>query len=144
MSRDAAYLAEIRPGWRRNWLQCIAEFADYDLQRRSWFGGPNYDSPYWSFDEWMCRYFDDYSLSSGYSWTLEDGLLTQEEVDVVAQFHAAADAYTAPAGVSTDHSAILSDPGWLTVVQLADAARLQLLTILSDPSERALLERSDG
>ena len=109
MSRDPAYLAEIRPGWRRNWLESIAEFADHDLQRRSWFGGPEYSSPYWSFVEWMCRYFDDYSLSSGYSQFIEEGLVSPEEAEAVSSFHAAADAYKAPDGNDYNHSAILSE-----------------------------------
>ena len=141
MSKDPAYLAEIRPRWRRNWLESISEFADQDLQRRSWFGGPDFNSPYWSFVEWMCRYFDDYSLSSGYAGFVEDGLVSQEEADAVRDFHNAADAYKAPNGDDYNHSAILSDPAWLNVVSLADTARLRLLTIIREPSERALLER---
>jgi hypothetical protein len=141
MSKDPAYLAEIRPTWRRNWLESVAEFADHDLQRRSWCGGPEYNSPYWSFVEWMCRYFDDYSLSSGYPEFIEDGLVSQEEADAVREFHAAADVYKAPDGDDYNHSAILSDPSWLQVVSLADAARLRLLAIIKEPSERDLLER---
>lgn len=141
MSRDPAYLAEIRPSWRRNWLESLAEFANYELQRRSWFGGPEYNSPYWSFVEWMCRYFDDYSLSSGYRQFVEDGLVSPEEAEAVSVFHAAADAYKAPDGNDHNHSAILSDPAWLHVVSLADAARVQLLAIIKEPSERELLER---
>ena len=141
MSKDPAYLAEIRPTWRRNWLESITEFADYDLQRRSWFGGPDFNSPYWSFTEWMCRYFDDYALSFGYAKFIGDGLVSQDEANAVREFHAAADAYKAPGGDDYNHSAILSDPAWLHVVSLADTARLRLLTIIKDPSERELLER---
>jgi len=144
MSRDPAYLAEIRPTWRRNWLESIAEFADYDLQSRSWFGGPEYNSPYWSFVEWMCRYFDDYSLSFGYASFISDGFVSPEEAEAVQEFHAAADTYKAPGGNDYDHRAILSDPGWQHVVSLADGARLRLLSIIKEPSERALLQRNGG
>ncbi len=141
MSKDPAYLAEMRPAWRRSWLQSIAEFADYALQRQSWFGGPDYNSPHWSFSEWMCCYFDDLSLSSGYTGVIEDGLVSRKEANAVHEFHAVADAYKAPDGDDHNHSAILSDPAWLRVVSLADAARGQLLEIITEPSERALLER---
>ena len=144
MTKDPAYLAEIRPTWRQNWLESIAEFADLELQRRSWLGGNDYNSPYWSFVEWMCRYFDDYSLSSGYATFVADGLVSQEEADALREFHSAADAYKAPRGDSYNHSAILADPDWLHVVSLADAARLSLLTVIKEPSERKLLERNDG
>ena len=140
MTKGSAYLAEIRRTWRQNWLESIAEFADLELQRRSWFGGSEYNSPYWSFVEWMCRYFDDYSLSSGYAPFVSDGFVSQEEADAVRQFHAAADAYNAPGGDDYNHSAILADSAWLQVVSLANAARLTLLAIVSEPSERALLE----
>lgn len=141
MSRDPAYLAEIRPGWRRSWLESISEFADYDLQRRSWLGGDEYKSPYWSFVEWMCRYFDDYSLSFGYAQFVDEGLVSQEEADAVSEFHAAAETYNAPRGDNYNPAAILSDPAWLRVVSLADTARLRLLAIITEPSERDLLDR---
>jgi len=141
MSRDAAYLAEIRPGWRRIWLQHIAEFSDLELQRRTWLGGPNYASPYWSFDEWICRYFDDSALSFGYSEIVAEGLVSQEEADAVSAFHAAADVYKPPTRNSADHPAILGDPKWLRVVALAEEARLQLLGMITVPEERAVLER---
>ncbi len=141
MTKTPPYLAEIRPGWRRGWLESIAEFADLELQRRSWLGGDDYKSPYWSFVEWMCRYFDDYSLSDGYATFVTDGLVTLEEADVLREFHAAAYAYKAPGGDDYNHSAILADPEWLNVVSLADTARLSLLAVIKDPSERKLLER---
>ena len=141
MSRHPTYLAEIRPGWRRNWLESIAEFADHDLQRRSWFGGPEFNGPYWSFVEWMSRYFDDSSLSSGYSQLIEGGLVSPEEAEAVSAFHVAADAYKAPGGDDYNHSAILSDTAWLEVVSHADAARLRLLAVINEPSERELLVR---
>lgn len=141
MSKDPAHIAEIRSTWRRNWLESIAEFSDLDLQRRSWFGGADYNSPYWSFVEWMCRYFDDYSLSFGYAGFIADGLVSQEDADMVHEFHAAADAYRAPDGDNHNHSVILSDPAWLDVVSLADDARRRLLAVLVDPTERSLLER---
>lgn len=141
MSRDAEYLAEIRLAWRQNRLESIAEFADLDLQRRSWSGGVDYGSPCWSFIEWMCRYFDDYSLSAGHAVFIADGLMSHAEADAVREFHAAAEAYKAPGGNGHDHAAILSDPAWLNVVSLADNARRRLLAVLDDPSERPLPER---
>lgn len=144
MTVDRAYLEEIRPNWRRNWLICIAEFSDYELQRRSWLGGPEYDSPYWSFVEWMCRYFDDFSLSLGYAGFVNDGLVTSAEAKAVEAFHKAAKAYRPPAEDDYNHNAILADPAWQHVVALADAARQALLTIIQEPAERAILVRDAG
>jgi hypothetical protein len=91
----------------------------------------------------MCRYFDDYSLSGGYRSFVDDGLVSAEEAQAVSEFHVVADAYAPPNGDDHDHDAILSDPAWRKVVQLADAARLRLLAILEEPSERQLLLRDD-
>ena len=144
MTRDSAYLAEIRPAWRRNWLESIAEFADYDLQRKSLLGGSEYSSPYWWYGEWMCRYFDDYCLSSGYERVINDGLVSRDEADAVQAFHAAADSYKPPRGDSNNHQAILADPAWQHVAELANAARLRLLTIVSAREEHDALQLHDG
>ena len=144
MSRDPAYLAEIRPTWRRNWLESIAEFANFDLQKKSWLGGPEYNSPYWSYGEWVCRYFDDYSLSSGYEGFITDGLVSRDEADAVQEFHVAADSYKPPGGDSNNHQAILADPAWHHVVALATSARLGLLTIVTAEEERDVLQKNDG
>lgn len=141
MNNDQDDVAEIRSRWRIRWLTSIAEFADYDLQRRSWFGGSRYDSPYWSFGEWMCRYFDDLALFSGYGQCIERGLVNHKEAEAVSAFHAAAAAYKAPGGDGYDHDAVLADPAWREVISLADSARLRLFDISSDPSERRVLER---
>lgn len=143
MSEAPVDLAKIRPIWRINWLRTIAEFAHFGLQIRSWLGGEEYSSPYWSFTEWMCRYFDALYLSGGYAVFRNDGIVSEEEVQAVRDFHAAADAYNAPAGNNSGHLAILSDPAWQNVVSLADKARVRLLTIVIDPVERSLLEREN-
>ena len=136
--------AETKALWRKNWLQCIAEFADLPLQRRSWFAGPGFESPYWSFVEFNCRYFDDYSLSYGYDEFVKDGYLTQIEADSVAAFHSAADQYKSPGGDDYDHAAILSDPQWHHVVDLAGQAKAALLAVLQDPAELAILRGHEG
>lgn len=132
-----------RVAWRRNWLRCIAEFADLPLQQRSWPGGPGFESPYWSFAEFNCRYFHDQRLDDGYGDAVAGGLLTQAEADAVAALHAAVDRYKTPGGDDYGHAAILSDPQWQHVVHLADEARCALRAMLQDPTERAMLERED-
>lgn len=142
MASDAAHRAEFRTIWRRNWLECIAEFSDYNLQQKSWLGS-NDGSPYWTFVEWMCRYFDDQSLSEGYDQFVVDAIVTKEEVNVVSAFHLAASSYDSPTGDDYDHAAILEDPAWKQVVALADSARLRLLEIISDMDEQTILRRHE-
>ena len=135
---------ETKALWRRNWLESLTEFADLALQQRSWFGGPGFESPYWSFVEFNCRYFDDYSLSAGYKEFVQDGYLTQSEADAVAAFHEAADQYKSPRGDDYDHVSILADPKWLNVVRLAGEAKAALLPLLHDPNELAILYPHEG
>ena len=136
--------AETKALWRKNWLESIAEFADLPLQQQSWFGSPGFESPYWSFVEFYCRYFDDYALNDGYSEFVKNGYLKQAEADAVASFHAIVAQYKSPNGDDYDHASILADPKWLHVVQVASIAKADLLTILHDPAELAILRGHEG
>jgi hypothetical protein len=127
---------ELRRNWRVNWLGSIQEFADEETQRRTWLNTNN-TNPHYSFVECYCCYF---GLSGGgYQWALEQGLLSANEVDAVAEFHAIADAYEAPNRDDYDHDGILADPKWAGVVAAARRAQATLLTLIDDPSERVLL-----
>lgn len=141
MNSHPASLPEFRARWRSDWLDAIAEFADYDLQRRSWPGGDRYNSPSWSYVEWTCRYFNDLALDSGYRVFIDDGFVSRAEADAALAFHTALDAYEPPKKDSYDFEAILSDPAWERLVSLADAARQLLLTLITDPVERDMLTR---
>ena len=140
MSNDPAYEAELRQRWRINWLTSIAEFSDFELQQKSWFGGSEYNSPYWSFVEWMCRYFDDFGMSAGTESFISEGFMNEQEAEIIRDFHVAAAAYKAPKNDDYDHKAILADPAWRHVVALADTARTRLMDVIKDPSERAALQ----
>lgn len=142
MNSDPKSLLACRMRWGRDWLCAVAEFADYDLQRKSWSGGEQYDGPYWSYVEWTCCYFNDLGLDSGYRVVIEEGLVSREEAEAAQTFHVAFDAYEPPNEDSHDFEAILSDPSWQRVVSLADGARLLLLTLITDPVERDILTRN--
>lgn len=144
MNVDPASLPESRTRWRNDWLNAIAEFSDDDLQRRSWPGSTGYDSPYWSYVEWTCRYFNDSGLDSGYRVFIDTGFVSCDEADAASAFHAVLDAYEPPGQDCHDFEAILSDPAWKRVVSLAEAARQQLLTLITDPAECDILTRNHG
>jgi hypothetical protein len=86
----------------------------------------------------MCGYFDDLALEDGYDRRVAEGLLSEEETAVVAEFHAAARAYQPPRGDS-DHEAILADPAWVSVVASAQRAWAALKPQLSDPEDLELV-----
>jgi len=112
--------------WRSNWLQLIAHISNIDLQRERWLDPAQYPSPYWSFAEFFCMYFDDLGLDAGYEACVASGNVSSAEATIMQALHAALSAYESPTGKDFDHAAILADPNWAAVVSLAAQARLQL------------------
>ena len=142
MAGAASDNPELRQNWRRTWrnmlLSSIQEFADADGQRRVWLD-PTNTNPHHSFGEYYCSYFDDLNLGDGgYERAIEEGLLSSEEADTVAEFHRVARAYREP-GTTYDHQSILADPQWAEVVNAAKVAQAGLLSLIDDPVERRLL-----
>lgn len=125
--------------WRRNWLQVIAHLSNIELQRERWLNPKDYPSPYWSFVEFLCMYFDDLGLGDGYTELVASGNVTAAEATILRDLHAGLSAYNSPTGDDYDHAAILADPKWETVVSLAAQAREQLQELsLSEPDKRAI------
>lgn len=113
--------ADLRRGWRGNWLSCIFEFASLNFQEVVWIGGSNPDWPVgevWvsSHVECMCSYFNDLGLVDGFGNALRDGVLSEQETRLHAGFHASADGYAE--GGRSDRE-ILEDPKWHQVVRAA-------------------------
>jgi hypothetical protein len=127
-----------RSKWRFNWLSCIAQLTSIDLQRTSWLDARN-QNPHWSFVEFNCCYFDDCRLSEGYSKLINDSFVTQEEYLVLHDWHRDLDKYNAPTNDQRDHEKILSDSRWLRVVEIGNAARQQLESILTNDEKSILL-----
>lgn len=126
---------EIRRNWRQEWLGCVAEFSDFDTQKRMWLDVEN-TNPHWSFVEYMCSYFDDLGLQVvDYQGRIDAGFVTEEEVAAINEFHQIADGYQSPTD-DYDHRAILDDPKWHEVVKAAQKAKQQLLALISDNKER--------
>ncbi len=87
----------------------------------------------------MCKYFDDLVLSDGYSFSLQQGLVSEAEVAVVISLHELLRKHEAPGGDDWDNAAVLNDPEWHAIAQEARRATNQLLTLPLAPEERQLL-----
>jgi hypothetical protein len=87
----------LRCTWRQSWLGCLQDFADADLQRRTWLD-PHNQNPHWSYIEFMCSYFDDTLHGEGYGWAIGEGLVTKDEADAVAALHHLLTTHEAPGG----------------------------------------------
>jgi len=132
---------EFQHRWRINWLGCLNEFADIDLQRRMWLD-PTNRNPHWSYGEIMCSYFNDVLLERSYVDLVTEGLVTDEEAITVAALHALLERHEAPSGDDWDNAGVLADPAWLAITAEARATNRRLAELLTDPAERqALLEQ---
>lgn len=129
---------DFRRTWRQNWLNCLREFADEDLQRRMWLD-PGSRNPHWSYIEFMCSYFDDTLHSRNYDWAIGEGLVTDQEVATVASLHYLLEHHEAPGGDDFDNERILKDQSWAEIVHAAKSSIGELASILKDPAERAIL-----
>jgi hypothetical protein len=131
---------EFRQRWRLNWLGCLNEFADIDLQRRMWLH-PDNRNPHWSYVEIMCSYFDDVMYQRTYAEVVAEGLVSAEEATTVASLHDLLDRHEAPGGDDWNSAKVLADPAWQAITAEAKATNSRLGKLLTDPAERqALLE----
>jgi hypothetical protein len=129
-----------RHNWRLMWLSSIQAFSDSETQRTRWLD-PAERNPHFSFVECMCSYFDDARLSEddAYQKRLATGILGEEEVAAVAEFHAIAKQYKSPSDDDWDSKAVLEDVKWQAVVDAAQRAQGKLLQLLTDKAEREVL-----
>jgi hypothetical protein len=119
---------------RRSWFSSVQQVSDLALQRRTWLD-PTNRNPHWSYVEFASSYPDSSQLAGAYA----DGWLTAGEFGILSELRRAIDAHSAPKGNNYDLAAILEDPAWHVVVEVAERARLQLLTTITDHSERQML-----
>lgn len=134
---------EERKFWRLRWLSSLQAFVDPAVQSARWTD-PNEGNPHFSFVECMCCYFDDADLrdQGAYARRIARGYVSEEEADVVAEFHQLADEYSPPKNDDYDVPAILTDPNWQAIVSTAQRTQVRLLDLLTDADEVAALKRS--
>ena len=131
MSADPAF----RQYWRLNWLGCLNEFADIDLQRRTWLDLTN-RNPHWSYVEFMCTYFDNVICDRTYTELVAEGLVSVAEAILVEPLHALLDEHEAPDGNDSNAAGVLADSAWLAITVEAKAINARLARLLADPAER--------
>jgi len=132
---------ETRRYWRLRWLSSIQEYSDDHTQHRLWLDTTNIN-PHWTFFELNSCYFDDLNLGDGggYSWAVDDGLVSSQEALALGDFHAAAAAYRSPTD-DFDHPTILADQKWHEVVAKARWVQHMLLDLINDEEERDALTK---
>src|SRR5690606_4008924 len=98
---------EGKNAWRENWLSSINELTSIDLQRNSWLD-KTHTNTHWSFVEFMCSYFDDLAIDNSYNYPLKKGWISNQEFEIVREWHELLDKYNSPKNNDYDHEAILN------------------------------------
>ncbi len=119
----------------RSWWFClVSEISDIDLQRRTWLDRTN-RNPHWSYIEFVCSYPDHDQILHA----RRQGWLTAGEFEILNELRLILAAYSPPGADDYDNAAVLGDSGWRSVVEAADRAKQQLLSITTDKREREVL-----
>ncbi len=125
--------------WRERWLGCINELTSLDLQQKSWLD-KTHTNPHWSFVEFMCSYFHDLGIDDHYKYPIDKGWLTNQEFEIIKDWHDALDKYDSPKNDDYDHSAILIDPKWLDILQVGQTMKSKLASTLNETEKNILTE----
>ena len=128
--------------WRKNWLGCINELTNLELQKQMWLNqtyrtGPNWN-PHWSFIEFMCSYFDDQLWGKKYDYIISQELISKDEYDQIKLWHDALDKYSAPKNNDHDDQAILDDLTWQEIVKIGKESKQNLAYLLTQDEKEYL------
>ena len=125
--------------WRKKWLGCINELTSLGLQEKSWLDRTN-TNPHWSFVEFMCSYFDDLAIDDNYKDSLKNGWVTEQEFEIIRDWHEALDKYETPKNDDYDNDAVLNDLKWLGILQTGVQVKFKLTETLSEREKQILNE----
>ena len=125
--------------WRERWLGCINELTSLDLQKKSWLDMTQ-TNPHWSFVEFMCSYFDDLGIDDNYEYSIEKGWLTNNEFEIIKDWHEALDNYDSPKNDNHNPVSILNDPKWLAILQIGLIMKNKLSVTLNETEKKILTE----
>jgi hypothetical protein len=125
--------------WRERWLGCINELTSLDLQKKSWLD-TTHTNPHWSFVEFLCCYFDDLGIDDNYKYPLDKCWLTDQEFEIIKDWHEALEKYDSPKNDDYDHVAILNDPKWLAILQSGLTIKDKLASTLNETEKKILTE----
>ena len=129
-----------KENWRKRWLDSINELTSLELQRKSWLDFKN-TNPHWSYVEFTGCYFDDLALSDKYKNEINIGYISEEEYELIKDWHKMLNEYEAPNKNSYDNEAILSDENWLKIINLGKKTKESLMFILNASEKQILQEQ---
>lgn len=125
--------------WRDRWLDSINELTSLRLQQESWLDN-SHSNPHWSFVEFMCCYFDDLSIDKNYEDLIASGYVSQQEFEIINQWHEDLNNYDSPNNDDYDNQAILNDSKWLDIVKLGELTKNILAEVLNSDERQILMQ----
>lgn len=127
--------AELRHNIRERWIYSLSEFAHLEYQRLLWIEA-RYSDIIGDATEAICGYFEDLELYKGYESFVKEGFVTQEEADIVSEFHELLNSYVSrPEKNSLSDKNMLRDIEWINLTKLAKESWEKLKVILTDERE---------
>jgi hypothetical protein len=127
--------------WRRRWIDLIFDLTTIEYQRKAWLDTTGtYTSPYFSYVEFICSYFDDLLVDS-YQSCINEGLVTEEEFAIIQDWHELLNNYKSPDSNDWNSQAVLNDPKWVEIVAIGKQARKQLERVLPLKEVEQIKER---
>lgn len=127
---------ELRKNVRLRWLDSLFEFAHYEFQKKAWLEAAfeNYVSDY---SESICKYFDDLDLDTGFDRFTKEGFATQEEFDILNEFHNQLRNYTdRPEKRNLSDQNVLKDVEWIELTKKAKLNWEKLKNEITDNVEK--------
>ncbi|HLP04240.1 MAG TPA: hypothetical protein VK152_02315 [Paludibacter sp.] len=127
--------AELKYNIRKRWIYLLFEFAHLEYQRFLWIEA-RYSDIIGDSTEAICGYFDDLQLDKGYESFVKEGFVTQEEAELVSEFHELLNSYVSrPEKNSLSDQNMLRDIEWINLTKLAKESWEKLKVIISDERE---------
>lgn len=131
---------EEKNNWRERWLNSICELTSIELQINTWLDQTN-TNPHWSFVEFIECYFDDLSLNDYYATALSMKLVTNQEYELIREWHEMLYNYKSPGDDDYNHKAILEDSNWIGIVEIGEKSKNQLAQIIDSEEKKLLMQK---
>lgn len=126
---------ELRKNIRKRWILSLFEFAHIEFQKRLWILA-DYPKHVGDCTEAICQYFNDLSLEEGYDDFINEQIISQQEFDIIIDFHLILDEYIKrPEKNNLSDAKILKDQEWLNICEMAYSNWKKLKPLIEDIDE---------
>lgn len=103
---------------RERWICSLFELANFEYQKRLW--NAEIENEVGDFTECVCKYFDDLDLDNGYASFVSEGIISENDANIVAEMHSQFRNYTErPKKRNLTAKNVLKDIEWKNFTQLA-------------------------